>query len=455
MDANIKAGEPPVPLLSTEQPIAYQPVSGWAVAGCAVGGVFALLVAICTIVALSQGAPLFFPIWILGLAIVGVILSLIGQRHVQNSEGTRAGAKLAKVGFWLSLASGLCYFAYFYITGLALENQANTFVMEKTDDDSGFFPRLREAADNPAQLNAAFLLTRPANARGNANPEDEQGMRANFDVPKGDGTPGELTQFREHPFVRILFKESAKDAEITPLTVQEWHYEQRMYKIVRNYRIKTKEVDYEFRVSVFSSEAESAGQGRKWFVNLREVGYVARNLTEFGQGLGRLRPQARAKLNEWAFKPSQGAFKDIAAKDQTAWDRLVREDAQGKDRRARSISFVPARIGCRSSRWRAAMTTWAAGKRSMARSASISAFVSYCPASPEVRRRIPWMATPCSSRYRLSIRSISATSHVLLNGTLSAWSSRRSRRLRKRSFRKPRAEPEIRISGFPPRPVTQ
>jgi hypothetical protein len=333
-DASFKAGEPPVPApTGTEQPIAYQPVSGWAVAGCAAGGVFAFLVAICTIVALTQGAPLFFPMWILALAVVGVVLSLIGQRHVQNSDGTRAGAKLATVGFWLSLISGLGYFSYFYVTGLAVESQANAFVMEQTDDDSGFFPRLREASDSPTQMNAAFLLSRPANARS-ARAEDENGMRQAYDLAKPDGTPGELTQFRENPFVRILFKGSAKDAEIIPLAVQEWHYETRMYKVARNYRIKTKELECDFRLAVFSTEAETAGQGRKWFVNMRETHRLVTNLTDFGKGLSRLRYHARAKLGEWASKPSESPFKDIASRDQSAWDRLLPDDAQRKELRA-------------------------------------------------------------------------------------------------------------------------
>ena len=260
VDASFKAGEPPVPAPGAEQPIAYKPVSGWAVAGCVAGGLFALLVAICTIVALTQCAPFFFETWVFGLAAAGVILSLIGHRHVQNSEGTRAGAKLAAIGFWLSLISGLGYFSFYYFTGLAVQNQANTFVMEKIDDDSGFFPRLREAGEDPVQMNAAFLLLRPATERGRARPDDEKGMRLSYDVGRPDGTPGELTQFREHPFARILFKNHAKDAEITPIAVQKWYYEQRMYKVIWNYRIKTKELDFEYRVAVFSTEAENAGQ---------------------------------------------------------------------------------------------------------------------------------------------------------------------------------------------------
>jgi hypothetical protein len=333
-EASFKAGAPPVPPPGTEQPIAYKPISGWAIAGCAVGGLFALLVAICTIVALTQGVPFFFRVWVFSLAIAGVILSLIGQRHVQNSDGTRAGGTLATIGFWLSLISGLGYFTFYYVTGLAIESQANAFVMEKTDDDSGFFPRLREANDDPVQMNVAFLLTRPVTERGRARPDDERAFRLSYDVTRPDGTPGDLTQFGEHPFARMLFKESAKDAEITPLAVQEWHYEQRMYKVIRNYRIKTKELDTEVRITVSSTEAESAGQGRKWFVNLRETGTVSRELTEFGKGLARLRAQARGKLHEWASKPEEGPLKNIAAWDQSAWDRLVPDPAQRKDRRA-------------------------------------------------------------------------------------------------------------------------
>ena len=59
-----------------------------------------------------------------------------------------------------------------------------------------------------------------------------------------------------------------------------------------------------------------------------------RTLTPFGEGLARLRSQARGKLYEWLFKPGDSPFKDIAAKDQTAWDRLVPDETQRKDRRA-------------------------------------------------------------------------------------------------------------------------
>src|SRR5687767_158541 len=99
---------PPTP--PTSETIAYRPISGWAIAGLIVSAFCAAIVVVLTVIGLIQGAPVFLPIWLLALlAIVGLALSFIGQAHVQNSEGTRIGAKLATIGIWLSAVSGLSY----------------------------------------------------------------------------------------------------------------------------------------------------------------------------------------------------------------------------------------------------------------------------------------------------------------------------------------------------------
>src|SRR5262245_39740538 len=112
-------GTPAEPAPLTEDTIVYRPISGWAIASILVGGLFAGLVAVSTAAALWQGAPVFFPPWIVSLAVVGVVLGYLGLRQVQNSEGTRAGAGVARLGLWLSLVSGLCYLSYYFVTGLA------------------------------------------------------------------------------------------------------------------------------------------------------------------------------------------------------------------------------------------------------------------------------------------------------------------------------------------------
>jgi hypothetical protein len=318
------------PLPSTQIPsesLAYQPISGWAIAGLAVGSLFTLLVVLCTIVALVQGAPMFFPIWIVAFAFVGGVLSVLGQQHVRNSEGTRTGAKLARIGLWLSLVSGLSYLSYYFVTGIALQSQANAFVME-IGDDSGFFPRLREGGDHPAQLNAAFLLTQPPNSRTGLA-DNDLSMRKYHDEPTKDGAPGPLTQFREGMFARILYKQLGKDAEITPLAVQDWRYEQRSYKILRTYRVKTKEVEVDLLLAVLSMEPEAAGQGRKWFVNLRESAPLSKTFTPLGEGVKRLRQHSIDWLNQKVNSLNEGAsFAGIKDVDKTPWDLLQSDDAK-------------------------------------------------------------------------------------------------------------------------------
>lgn len=312
----IKPGEPP----AAAQPPVYQPMSGWAIAGFGIGALFAGLVAVSTAVALVQGAPMFFPVWILVLAVAGIVLSLVGQRQIELAEGTRAGARLARWGVWLSLLSGLGYLSYYYVTGLALQNQANAFLMEK-GEDAGFFPRLREGATNPAQTNAAYLLTLPSNARA-GRPDDELGMIQLHDQPGKDGTPGPLTQFREGTFPRLFYKDLAKDVEITPLGVQDWKYEMRSYKIYRNYRIKTKEIELEVQLAVFSTEAEGAGKDRKWFVNMRESGphYKTVVRTPLGEGVKLLRHLSDLWLRREVLTLNEGtAYPEIKDLDQSNW----------------------------------------------------------------------------------------------------------------------------------------
>jgi hypothetical protein len=251
---------------------------------------------------------------------------------------------------------------YYSVTKSALENQANDFVME-LKDHAGFFPRLREgraeaeidklvfasvltwlgqtdplqavaqaAGGNavwgripPAdlrQLNYAFLLTHAPNARG-ARPDNEKNMRQTLDVPTKEGASGLLTQFRERELLpRILFRQLGQDAEITPLEVLDWRYEKQSYKISRTYRIKTKEIEMDFVLAVYSAEAEP--EGRKWSVNLRESYPKSMKLTPLGEGVSRLRQQCNDWLRKWLKSLSDGKA-DNRPLDKTRWDDLAIE----------------------------------------------------------------------------------------------------------------------------------
>src|SRR5439155_3083268 len=197
-DPGIKAGMPSAPPPSDSEPAPYQPVSGWAIAGLGVSGFYVLLVVISGAVAFYQGAPFFYPDWVLIVPLIGIGLSLFGQRHVATSEGTRTGAKLAVWGFRLSLVAGLVYMSYYFVTRYTLQAQANTFVMEMRDD-AGFLKRLCKGTEDPEgkELNYAFLLTQRPDLR-KAVSENEKTMRQAYDTPSTkDGGAGILTLFRE------------------------------------------------------------------------------------------------------------------------------------------------------------------------------------------------------------------------------------------------------------------
>jgi hypothetical protein len=169
-------------------------------------------------------------------------------------------------------------------------------------------------------------LTQPPNARTGL-PDNELSMRKNHDQPAKDGAPGPLTLFRESLFARVLYKHLGKEAEITPLTVQDWKYEQRSYQIRRTYRIKTKEVELDVVLAVFSVEPEGAGQGRKWFVNLRESQPSNKTYTPLGEGVKRLRQHAIDWLHQKITSLNDGiSFDAITHVDKTPWELLQSED---------------------------------------------------------------------------------------------------------------------------------
>ncbi|MSU78466.1 MAG: hypothetical protein EXS16_10275 [Gemmataceae bacterium] len=307
---------------TTTETIAYRPVSGWAVAGFVVGLLFAALVLVCTVLGLFQGIPVFFPSWMLAIPIVGLALSWLGQKTIHESEGTCVGAKLASTGLWLSLLSGLGYLAYYLGTTFAIESQANSFLMDK-EDGSGFFARLREGG---GEVNSAFLLTLPATHRGSAAPDDIKAMIDRYDDRKED--PGAFTLFPDQPLVRIFHKDLGKDAEITPQAVLGWKYAEGRYKVDRVYRIKTKEVEAEAIISVQSTEAESKGQGRRWFVSMRESALKEPyRLTPLGESVKKLRLDARLVLEQWAKDLFEGkGFAEGRKIDKTVWTWLPMKD---------------------------------------------------------------------------------------------------------------------------------
>ncbi len=263
--------------------LVYRPISGLAIAGLACAVFYAGLVLLSLSIAFFQREPLLLSFWLLLLPGAGALLGFLALSQIRNSEGTRAGALLARWSIWVSVLSGVGSATFTAFTGLAINQQANRFLMEK-GPDAGFFPRLLDG-----DVNSAFLLTTPPRLRRGTNPNDPAAMER-FDDPLPKGTKGAVTLFRESELVRALRKTSEGAAQVEPLGVRSWSYEDKGYQVERGYRIKNAEGVFEAVVRVQSRDSDVPGEGRKWTVLWRPGDQLTPlETTDFGKKLTGLR----------------------------------------------------------------------------------------------------------------------------------------------------------------------
>src|SRR5262245_22682711 len=313
--------------------VVYRPLSALAVTGFALSCLFGGVVLLSAAIAVFQGAPFFFPNWTLFLAAAGFVVSWCGLSDVRNSEGTKAGQKLATYGMWISLVCGIGYFAYSYFTGLALSQQAMAFLLNEQD---GFFTHLRKASrDNPTDFNKAFLLTLPPGPdRGNVNPSDETKMVKAHDKPGKDEMPGNLTRFRTDHLILAVTK-SGTGVSIESLGIAGWKYEQRSYHVTCLLRIKTLEVIAEVAITVRSAEPEAEGQSRQWFVDMTSVTNKSLQRTTYGEGMTKLRLLAinyEQSLEGIIQAPGDSSVGDFTRLDKTDWASVDQPTQQLKPR---------------------------------------------------------------------------------------------------------------------------
>ena len=302
--------------------VVYRPLSGLALAGFAVSCLFGGAVVVSALMGIIQGAAFFFPDWTLLVPLGGFLVAWMGLNDVRNSEGTKAGSKLATYGMWISLITGGGYFAYSNATRLALRQQAMAFFLT-SEVDSGFLTRLQNAAKDKVEFNRAFLLTLPAHQRSGMRAEDEAKLARLFDTPDKDDQPGQLTRFRDDSLVRGITKGGAATV-VEPLGVQSWKYEKRSYQVTCKFRIAMLEAVIEVAMTARSSEGEDEGQSRKWFVDMTANRLEALKKTPLGEGLTHLRTHAGSFVQslETFLRDKRGKLPDFAELDATDWSKF-------------------------------------------------------------------------------------------------------------------------------------
>jgi hypothetical protein len=313
------------PVVTAAPDDSYRPVSGLALAGLVVSGLFAILIAASLVVGIVKGTPIFFPIAIVLLAVVGFGLSYAGYRQILASEGTRVGVGVARLGMGLAVVSGLGYTAYSMSIGLAVGTQADEFLAGKVTADSGFLTRIMESNGDPKAIRSAFLLTLPPSSRGQSRVDDEVNFRKQYDGAGSDGV-GRFTLFSNNMMIRML----SRGGTIESLGMRDWTHERQSFKVDRAYRLVTPEGTLNVVLEAESTEPEIEGQTRRWYVEFLRSGVESSTLTPLGHAVQELREQGRLFLEgEWLrkmhdVKPDLRA-KRVAELDQSNWDALVRD----------------------------------------------------------------------------------------------------------------------------------
>lgn len=274
--------------------VGYQRISGFAVAGLVVGTLFVLFLLIQVVVGLLSHSTVLLPLWLEFFAALGVCLSLIGMRTIRNSDGTLAGLKIAKVGLWLSLVSGLGYGSYYGATYLAVRQQADAYVQS-------WFDTLRKG-----KINQAFLMTKPAEVARTANPDDERTMQTRFNAlpasaPRGGVKAGELDLFRNNEIIYML-KQGGDATKVTSLGVRSWEHREGTYMVKRVYGVETPEGSFLVQISAVGKDgADAADKGRSWYVPFLETAVDKDSLkkSKLGTHLDQMRFSGAEFLNKW------------------------------------------------------------------------------------------------------------------------------------------------------------
>jgi hypothetical protein len=303
------------------EPVLYRPVSGLAIAGFILSGLFAAWVAIAGVVAYRAATPFVMEPASLVLPLAGFALSLGASIQIRRSEGTRAGLRLASCGMWLSALFGLGYGTYRGVTEYALRLQAKEFT-------NSWFELLR---GNEVDAYTAFGDSLDPSLRDKRldNPElrqklkddPEQWSKVQKDVHRrffwGEGkggTPekGLLPRFFMHEVVESV-RQAGAAAQVEAQGIRTWEHmggSMPGYRVEQNYRIVTPDSELDVAVTVLGTDDETGR--RNWRVLLAETGIrdQGRKWTPRGQAVAQLRLHSQRFADDWAKKLSQGHLND-------------------------------------------------------------------------------------------------------------------------------------------------
>jgi hypothetical protein len=308
---------PPAPAQPTRTPsfaseTAYQPLSVLAVVGLLVGVGYAVGLMVMAGGAFASGTPSLLPVLVVVFfPLLGLGLSVAAWVHINNSEGTLSGLRLARWGIWLSLLTGFGYLAYYAATFFAVREEARGV-------SETFFKKLSED-----QTLSAFLLTLDPTVRPREDPNKPLELRRDVEKrfnPAQESSPrGPLGFFQHCDLVRFL-RQAGPEAKWDLLHADGFSYEKGGFRIKLKYRLSGPEASANVTVSLQQGTEESQGQ---WHVVMGETTMPADiELTDLGRQRAEVRLQASDYIRAWVRdlidKKTKEAFLETCEPDQRA-----------------------------------------------------------------------------------------------------------------------------------------
>ena len=282
--------------------INYRPISILALVGLIVSVLYGLFVFLFGLSSFVYGNVFLMDSWHYIVPLASVVISWLALRQIRNSEGTMAGASLAKWGIWIGVLTALGYGAYHLATSVALRVQSYSFLMTKdaSGRNSGFLPLIMEGKDI-----RAFLLTQPSYRRNKYDPDEPVKIRNVMDLPSPMDPRGPIMQFETNEIVRALHLAAKEGKEPQSLGVQNWSFEGGSFLVEQSFRIPTSEVNLDVTIPVVSVDSKELG--RTWFVLWKNVNRLdSTERTQKGEIVQAFRLNSYNWLQSWAQSVNTG-----------------------------------------------------------------------------------------------------------------------------------------------------
>lgn len=287
-----------------EQP--YRALSILALIGFGVGVLYSAFVAQLGLVAFFTHKPLMISGWSVLVPVLALLLCALAGVRIRRSEGTLAGAALARWGLLLSLFVGVCFHAYAAAVYFAVRQQAQAYTETWLE-----LIRRNELTD-------AVLHSLPPNRHPDlADLGDniaEKRRRIDKLLRENEGFASLASRFRQHILVRVLTQEGSDEVRFESRGVRSWNYSRGGYEVSFTYNITTPDGVFEAIITVHSMEPgdgqDDTGAAqtsrRQWFLLFEKTSLdpeqSSTRLTKRGEATGNLYQAGQRMLLDWEVK---------------------------------------------------------------------------------------------------------------------------------------------------------